>query len=199
MIDSLDWRALEIIGVSLLTSERMNLNPTEGQGLAKDHLWARALTSVCPWESQCSVIGTRNMESAWWVCCPHSGNYLHSLCLTLSWLWGGLNELISIMCLKQWLVFIMCYINCNCYTILFFNPHSRVCLLIWAKEWERERGRERDVREKHWCERETLINCLPYAPRLGIKPKTFWCMGPRSNKMSHPARATILFYSMIKT
>ena len=39
--------------------------------------------------------------------------------------------------------------------LFFFSPHPRICLLIW----ERERNRE-----KHWCERETLIGCLLYTP-----------------------------------
>ena len=32
----------------------------------------------------------------------------------------------------------------------------------------RERKEER---EKHWCERKTLINCLPYTPQPGINPQ----------------------------
>ena len=51
----------------------------------------------------------------------------------------------------------------------------------------RERGREKEggryvcvcartyiyiYREKHVCERETLIGCLLYTPRLGIEPVT---------------------------
>ena len=46
---------------------------------------------------------------------------------------------------------------------------------------------------------------LPYAPKLrnpqhryvpwpGIEPSTFCCMGRRSNELSHPARATCLFF-----
>ena len=30
-------------------------------------------------------------------------------------------------------------------------------------------------REKHQCEREALIGCLPYAPRPEIKPQTQLC------------------------
>ena len=52
----------------------------------------------------------------------------------------------------------------------------------------RERKKERE-REKHWCERETSIDCFPYTPRLGIKPATFWCTGWRPNQLSHLARA----------
>ena len=34
----------------------------------------------------------------------------------------------------------------------------------------RERGRER---EKHWCEKETLIGCLPYTPQPKSNPQPF--------------------------
>ena len=39
---------------------------------------------------------------------------------------------------------------------------------------EREEGREKE-REKHWCEREILNNCLSYVPRPGMEPATQPC------------------------
>ena len=78
--------------------------------------------------------------------------------------------------------------------ILFFlNPHSRMCLLIWEREGERDRERE-----KHWCKRETSIGDLPFwasnlQPRHvhwpGFKPKAFWCVRQCSNQLSYLARA----------
>ena len=59
-----------------------------------------------------------------------------------------------------------------------FSP----CLLIL----EREEGRE-----KHRCERETSIGCLPYMPWLGIRPTTFWCTLWFSNQLSQLASARI--------
>ena len=68
-----------------------------------------------------------------------------------------------------------------------FNTHPRLYLLILERE-DGEGGRERE-REKHQCERQTLIGCLSihphqgpnpqasYVPWLGIKPATFWCTG----------------------
>ena len=44
---------------------------------------------------------------------------------------------------------------------LFFNPHPRAHLLILERGDQREREGE-----KHWCEEETLANCLWYTPRL---------------------------------
>ena len=76
-----------------------------------------------------------------------------------------------------------------------FNSHLRTCLFIL----EREEGREEE-REIHWCERETSIGRLLFAPRPGIEPRynvswsgieptTFWCMVQRSTQLSHLARA----------
>ena len=53
----------------------------------------------------------------------------------------------------------------------FLNPHMRIYFLL---SLEREGGGERETeqeteKKKHWCERETLINCLPYGPLLRIK------------------------------
>ena len=47
--------------------------------------------------------------------------------------------------------------------------------------------RERE-KEKHWCERETSIGCLPYVLWLGIKPPTCWCAGWCSNQLSHTGK-----------
>ena len=50
--------------------------------------------------------------------------------------------------------------------------------------------RERENREKLWCETETLICCFPYTPWLGIKPATSLCMGRWCpSQLSHPAGA----------
>ena len=86
--------------------------------------------------------------------------------------------------------------------LFFFLPLSEDVFI----DFERERERE-----KHRCERETLIGCLLIArmlpdwgldlqagcvPRLGIPPGTFWCVGQCSNQLSHLARApTRLFWS----
>ena len=40
---------------------------------------------------------------------------------------------------------------------VFFYPRLRLCLLILE-------------REKHRCERDTLVSCCLYAPFLGIEP-----------------------------
>lgn len=60
-----------------------------------------------------------------------------------------------------------------------------VLALTWIKEYHiflsspedmfidfREKRRERE-KEKHRCERETLIGYLPHVPRLEIEPVTF--------------------------
>ena len=52
------------------------------------------------------------------------------------------------------------------FLLKYFNPHPRICLLILEKE-EGERERE-----KHQCEKATLIGCLSYTPDSGIKPAT---------------------------
>ena len=49
---------------------------------------------------------------------------------------------------------------------------------------DRKRGRER---EKHWCERETLISGHPMGDQTyaqGIEPATFWCLGQCFNKLN---------------
>ena len=43
------------------------------------------------------------------------------------------------------------------------NHQLNICLLISKREEQMER-----VREKHQCERETLIRCLPYICQLGL-------------------------------
>ena len=63
----------------------------------------------------------------------------------------------------------------------FFNPHPRICLLIW--------------------ETETLIGCYSLTgdqtrnlgmcpgPLTGLEPATFWCTGWHFNQLTHLARA----------
>ena len=46
----------------------------------------------------------------------------------------------------------------------------------------RERGKKGD-RQRHPCDRETLMGCLPYVPQLGIEPTTFWCTRRLSNRV----------------
>ena len=77
-------------------------------------------------------------------------------------------------------------------TVLFFTAmrtlkqFSPGVMLIDFNESRKGRHRERERdREKHQCERETPICCLPYVPRLGIKPTTFWCTGQCSHLLSH--------------
>ena len=68
----------------------------------------------------------------------------------------------QIYCLSQWL--------CSRNPFLFLRLTWGHCFFAF-----RERGRER---EKHWCERETLIGCPArldlgsYTPGLGIEPAT---------------------------
>ena len=69
----------------------------------------------------------------------------------------------------------------------------------------RKKGREGE-REEHWCERETSIGCLLYAPRqgpnpqprhvpwLGIKPKTFHFAGWRLAIWATPVRTVIIIF-----
>ena len=57
------------------------------------------------------------------------------------------------------------HLLCLDVSILSFNPCQRIYLLIL----EREEGGQRE-REKHRCERETLISCLLYASQLGTEP-----------------------------
>ena len=49
---------------------------------------------------------------------------------------------------------------------------------------EKERERNIDVREKHQCERETSIGCLPYMPRLGTKLVTQACALTRNQTVT---------------
>ena len=76
---------------------------------------------------------------------------------------------------------------------VFYNPHPRICLLIWQRE--RERGENIYGREKH----QSIVASCPHSaqrsnpqsrpvPWLGIKPATFWCTGHCSNQLSHWAR-----------
>lgn len=63
-----------------------------------------------------------------------------------------------------------------------FYPHLRICLLIAERK-----GGERDHHE-----RETSVNCLPYAHDHGwnLQP---WCLGLCSNQLSHHARVIKYF------
>ena len=57
----------------------------------------------------------------------------------------------------------------------FCSPEEIFSLLLeGGKEGRKEGNRER---EKHWCERETLIGCLSYVPQLGIESTTWvWAL-----------------------
>ena len=64
-----------------------------------------------------------------------------------------------------------------CTTLYFFHPHPRIFFYFFIDGGERERERERKrerggKRERHWCERETPVSCLPYTPQPGIEPST---------------------------
>ena len=56
---------------------------------------------------------------------------------------------------------------------------------FWKRDF-RETGKEKKI---NTCETETLISCLPYAPLLGIKPSTSWCLGRCCSPRSYPAQA----------
>ena len=49
-------------------------------------------------------------------------------------------------------------------TLLYFNPHPRICLLILEREEGRERERNIDMRD--------IDRLLLYTPQLGIEPTT---------------------------
>ena len=85
--------------------------------------------------------------------------------------------------------------------ILFFNPHLRTSLSLLLEreniQREREGGERRCAREKE-TQTEGNIDWLPpytpyqgpnsqprHVPPPGIEPATFWCMGRRSNQLSH--------------
>ena len=61
----------------------------------------------------------------------------------------------------------------------FFNPHPKICLLIWQRETEWEREKNINVREKHWSAASHMgpdrgSNPQPrYVPWLGIRLETF--------------------------
>lgn len=42
-----------------------------------------------------------------------------------------------------------------------------------------------NFRQKHWCEREMFISCLPHAPRPGIGPTT-WVCAPTEDRTLGP-------------
>ena len=49
------------------------------------------------------------------------------------------------------------------------SPKGIFSLLLETEEVGGNRERQREgKKEKHQCERETSIDCIPYAPRLGI-------------------------------
>ena len=61
-------------------------------------------------------------------------------------------------------------LDMNC-TLIFFNAHLRILLLIFEREEEGEGGEMREIErgtetetENHWCEKETSVGCLPYMP-----------------------------------
>ena len=71
------------------------------------------------------------------------------------------------------------------------------------------RGEKQREREKHQCERETSISCLPEAPRPGIKPSTQVCALTKDQTCnllvyertpqpteSHPARVRWSFWNL---
>ena len=99
--------------------------------------------------------------------------------------------------------FLFCFIyfyesTISCFSVLSsFSPLKKlkkICLLILEREERRERERNIDVREKHGLVASQKCpdwgsNLHPtYVPWLRIKPQTFWCMGWRSNHLSHLAR-----------
>ena len=70
-----------------------------------------------------------------------------------------------------------------------FQPNFKMIFFL-----ERHEGKERNI------DRLPAPPPAPtlYAPQLGIKPATFWCIGWYSNKLSHPSRAQqILFKHLL--
>ena len=52
-----------------------------------------------------------------------------------------------------------------------FNPHLKTWVFFTDfRERGREKERDINLREKHRCERETLIGCLPHTLQQGIEP-----------------------------
>ena len=57
------------------------------------------------------------------------------------------------------------------------------------KQTERERETDRQT-DRHQCERETWIGCLPHMPQPGpgVEPETPWCLERCFNQLSNLAR-----------
>ena len=78
---------------------------------------------------------------------------------------------------------------------IIIDPHLRAFLLILEREERREGEGER---EKHQCERETLIGvCLLHKLQLGIKPATFWWMGQCSTNWATQPGLFIIFVFLL--
>ena len=86
------------------------------------------------------------------------------------------------------------------------NPHLKICLDMFIDFREREGGRERerekerDVRDKHQSVASPKCpdqgsNLQPrYVLWPGIIPAIFWCTGQCSNQVSHLARAAMCLF-----
>ena len=67
------------------------------------------------------------------------------------------------------IIYLCIIYNIWAFFLFVFNPHQRLffnCFFSFFFFFKREMKGEK--REKHWCGIETLIDCLPYKPRLGI-------------------------------
>ena len=78
--------------------------------------------------------------------------------------------------LNQWLFGLQKNVQPVRDSLSLFLFEDFIYLFIFVCLFTRERGREGKEREgeKHWCERETSITCLPYMP-WWIKPTTQVC------------------------
>ena len=80
-----------------------------------------------------------------------------------------------------------------------------LCFSILEREKSGERGREKHrfviplmhlLVDSYMCLTGVWTYNLRMCPDREIEPATFLCMGWRSNRLGHPARATILFFML---
>ena len=77
-------------------------------------------------------------------------------------------------------------------TQFLFNPHPRICSLIWG-DGEKEREREIDVREK----RQSVASCVCPDQGLNLKPFGLWGNMP-TNGATQPGLKRYVFDKVTK-